>query len=105
MNYRSGCRFASAENFTETNVNNVNNSFTNKIIIRPRLPASLSRMGGEAASYDNLFLLVNGRRPLGVLFIFVSVYAFCRKENVTNSLIRDKINRDISSRGKFADDH
>ena len=32
---------------------------------------------------------MNGRRPLGVLFIFVSVFAFCRMENVANSLIRD----------------
>ena len=69
-----GCRFASAENFTETNVNNVNNSFTNKNNNPPAATSFAQPNGGEAASHDNLFLLVNGRRPLGVLFIFVSVY-------------------------------
>ena len=31
--------------------------------------------------------------------------SFCRMENVTNSLIRDKTNREISSRGILADYH
>ena len=71
--WRLSLRF-SLKNFTETNVNN---SFTNK---NNNPPAATSfaqpNGGGQEASHDNLFLLVNGRRPLGVLFIFVSVYAF-----------------------------
>ena len=62
-----------AQPFTETNMNNVNNSLA--------AIASLSRMrDGEAASHNNLFLFMNGRRPLGVLFIFVSVFAFGEHE-------------------------
>ena len=56
------CRFASAENFTETNVNNVNNSFTNKNNNPPAAASFAQPNVGEAASHDNLFLLVNGRR-------------------------------------------
>ena len=41
------CRFASAENFTETNVNNVNNSFTNKNNNPPAVASFAQPNGGR----------------------------------------------------------